>query len=335
MNILFRTSGGKAVGKELGLGHIYRSLNLAHYFTEHKVYFLIEDYGGVKAIFSKLGLDNVFFIDPDSKINEDIKKTISIIKKKKIDITIMDKYKIKNNFVRNIMKYTKTVVISDLKNIDYDADLVVNGFVGYNNSTVLNKFRRTCLIGPKYQILNEKFLKRKYVKKEFDILITFGGLDEKNITELVLKTLLSNKYKLKSKIILGPSIQNRKKFDKYKKENKDKMEIKFGTDNMFKEISTSKLGICSGGITSYEFALMKVPFIIICQVKHQLLTANEWEKKGIAINLGIVNNKTKEKVEECIKQFKQKKLILKSTSLIDGKGGKRVYDNIIKLNFTT
>ena len=45
--------------------------------------------------FSKLGLDNVFFIDPDSKINEDKKKTISIIKKKKIDITIMISIKLK------------------------------------------------------------------------------------------------------------------------------------------------------------------------------------------------------------------------------------------------
>ncbi len=46
--ILFRTSGGK--GKELGLGHIYRSINLASYFKKSNVFFLIEDYGNVKKI---------------------------------------------------------------------------------------------------------------------------------------------------------------------------------------------------------------------------------------------------------------------------------------------
>ena len=41
---------------------------------------------------------------------------------------------------------------------------------------------------------------------------------------------------------------------------------------------------------------MKIPFAIICQVKHQILTAKEWEKKGIAINLGMPNSRLDKKL---------------------------------------
>jgi len=53
LNILFRISGGKAPGKELGYGHVFRSKNLAYFFREHNVWFLLEDYGGVKNILTK------------------------------------------------------------------------------------------------------------------------------------------------------------------------------------------------------------------------------------------------------------------------------------------
>ena len=48
LNILFRVSGGRAPGKELGNGHIFRSMHLAHHFKKHNILFLLEDYGGSK-----------------------------------------------------------------------------------------------------------------------------------------------------------------------------------------------------------------------------------------------------------------------------------------------
>ena len=40
LNILIRVSGGKAPGKEIGYGHVFRSLNLALNFRDHRVLFL-------------------------------------------------------------------------------------------------------------------------------------------------------------------------------------------------------------------------------------------------------------------------------------------------------
>jgi len=65
-----------------------------------------------------------------------------------------------------------------------------------------------------------------------------------------------------------------------------------------KSISEARFGLCAGGITSYEFACLNVPFAIICQVKHQLITAKEWEKQEIARNLGLLTKNTPKKLKD-------------------------------------
>ena len=44
LNILIRTAGGKETNQELGLGHIYRSLNLGKELRPNKINFLLEDF---------------------------------------------------------------------------------------------------------------------------------------------------------------------------------------------------------------------------------------------------------------------------------------------------
>ena len=60
--ILFRTSGGTAYGKELGMGHVYRSINLASHLKKSKIFFLIEDYGSVKQIISQRNFNFLILI---------------------------------------------------------------------------------------------------------------------------------------------------------------------------------------------------------------------------------------------------------------------------------
>ena len=75
---------------------------------------------------------------------------------------------------------------------------------------------------------------------------------------------------------------------------------------MKQEILQSRYGLCSGGITTYEFAACNVPFAIISQVKHQTLTSHEWRKRQIAMDLGLVTNKTKNKLEHFIVDYESK-----------------------------
>ena len=332
--ILFRTSGGTASKMELGLGHVYRCLNLANHFKKQNIFFLMEDYGGIKKVINQKTEKNITILKKNIGTDKDIKKTINVIQEKKIDIIIIDKFNLKLQYLQKIRPYAKTVVISDLNKINFNCDLVINGFIGFKNRIVKNIYGSRCLLGPKYQILNHKFSKKNFrVQKKYDLLVTVGGFDEKNITAIILESIIKFKPKLKTKIILGPATKNNARINTLKKSKPKNIQLVEMTKNMDKEILNSKYGICSGGITTYEFAAFGVPFAIICQVRHQLQTAKQWESKGFALNLGQLSAKTPKKIEKIFKIIqkdglkKQKKLKIN----VDGFGGKRVSNEILNL----
>ena len=334
MKILFRTSGGRAYKKELGLGHVYRCINLASQLKSHELHFLIEDYGGVKKILNSYRFKNISLLKKNVCLYLDIKQTIQYIKSEKINIIIVDKYKVKLKYLSEMRKFVKVVFVSDLKNIEYPADLVVNGFIGFENKIFVNRYDTKCLLGPSYQILNKNYEKRRIIReKKYDLLATFGGFDKSNVIEFLLKILSKYIGKIKIKIILGPATHKSKEIKVLEKKYRIYLKIIQQTYDMQKEISNVKFGICGGGITTYEFASMGVPFAIICQYQHQLITAREWEDRGIAINLGRVNNNLQKNIKNFLDNILYNKIHYKlhQKCIVDGLGAKRVAREILKL----
>jgi UDP-2,4-diacetamido-2,4,6-trideoxy-beta-L-altropyranose hydrolase len=327
--ILFRTSGGRIRKKELGLGHVFRCINLGYQLKSHQIQFLIEDYGSVSPLLHEHGFKKIFNLIPGISINDDIKKTVAHILKNKITILIVDKYGLTNLYVKTLKKIVRVVVISDLKNIEYDSDLVINGFIGFNNKIKTNKFKIKCLLGPKYQILNQQYAKKQHYKKKYDLLITVGGFDANNLLEIILKKISKYEKKIKIKIILGHATKNKSIISKFVTKSNE-ITIINKTNNMKKEISSTKFGICAGGITTYEFAALHIPFAIVCQYKHQIFTANEWHKRKIAKNLGFIQKEPK-KIDLFLNHLIQNKIILNHSNLVDGLGSKRVAMEILHL----
>ena len=331
--ILFRIAGGKAKNKHLGLGHTFRTINLAKELQKtNEVYFLIEDFGGVKKILKKYGFTKIKKIQNDINLLQDVRITTRHSKKIKADLLIVDRYKVKKEFLKRMKNKIKTVVITDLRNIDYQADLLVNGFIGYKNRKFKNKFRTLCVVGPLYQIINSKFMKQKKIKKKYTILATFGGLDEKNVSELIVESVEKYFPLIKLKLIVGPIATKSQKINELRKIYPKNIEVQAGTNNMAKEISQAKFGFCSGGLTTYEFAAKKVPFIVICDDSHQLITAGEWHKKKVGINLGLINKNTKRKIQNILEKIiLSKKISFSNDDFVDGKGVKRVSNEILKI----
>ena len=333
-NILFRISGGQAFGKELGTGHIYRSMNLAKKLISHNIFFLLEDYGNSYQILAKNGFKNIKIIKKEISLNSDIDISKKTIQKNNIDILIIDKFDSNTKkYAKHMHKLIKTIVIPDVNKIDYDVDLVINGFIGYKNSKIKNRFGTRCLLGPKYQILNEQFEKNNSRKKEkFSLLVTFGGFDEHNLLDLFCSRIENFIDKISVKIILGAATKKSKKVRLLELKYPKSVKIINSTNNMKKELSDVEYGLCSGGITTYEFASLGIPFAIICQYKHQLHTAKEWNKKNIALNLGYPNSQTKFRIDNFLEQIISKKINLKTQkSLVDGFGAKRISNEILGL----
>lgn len=328
--ILFRTSGGRTKNKELGLGHVFRCMHLASVLKPNPIHFLIEDYGSVNSILIKKGFKNITNIVPGISVDDDIIKTRFEILKNNIDLLIIDRYGLSKRFVKIMKQIVKVVVISDLKNLDYNADLIVNGFIGFDNKIIKNRFLTRCLIGPRYQILNPNYSKKEKYKKKYDLLITLGGYDANNILEIIIDEIENYIHSMKIKIILGPATVKTKKVKNFEKRNKDKIEIIQTSKNFKKDIGSTKFGICAAGITSYEFSSLKVPFAIICQYPHQSITAKEWSKRKYAINLGFIQNNN-QKLQILLKKLHDNTIKLNSNFLVDGLGSKRISKEILKL----
>ena len=333
LKILFRTYGGKVKNKQTGLGHIFRCINLSYHLKQHgEIHFLVEDYGGVKKILNQYGFKKFSPLEKNISLASDIKQTIQYINENKIDVLIIDKHKTNTKYLKELKNFVKTVIISDLKNVELPVDILVNGYVGLKNRKYKNKYNSLCLVGPSYQILNHKFsnhLKRN--RKKYDILVTFGGLDEKGISDIFLDSLNEYVPKLKIKIILGPIAEKSKKVSEFSKKYSKNIEFIQETKDMHKEISNSKFGFTTGGVTTYEFASMNVPFAVICDDLHQIPTAREWAKKNVALNLGLLNSRTSKKIKKVIVDIAENKInYISNTSVVDGLGAKRVSSEILK-----
>jgi UDP-2,4-diacetamido-2,4,6-trideoxy-beta-L-altropyranose hydrolase len=332
LKILFITAGGKAKGKQLGLGHIFRTIHLAKQFKKSEVLFLIQDFGGVKNIFYENGFKkNIFSNSTKISLKNDIKNTKELICKQKIDIVVVDKYNINKIFIKSLKKFAKVVIIRDLFEINFSADMIINGFIGFQNTITENQYGVKCILGPKYQILNQKCSEKEEIEKKIDLLVTFGGFDEKNIALKVLELLPNYLRRIKVKIILGPVAKNYSNFKRLEKKFPQNLKIIQKTSNMCLEIKQARFGLCSGGLTTYEFNSAKTPFAIICDEKHQLITAKEWEKRQIAINMGLIGKKTNSKITKFLDGIIFNDFNQSRKKVVDGNGAKRVAYQIKKL----
>lgn len=332
LKILFKTAGGKAMNKELGLGHVYRIINLAKQMEFHEVYFLLEDYGGAKSIFKNNHFENIFILKEGINLKDDIIESKKLIEKLGCQILVIDKFGLNNNYLNSLRNFIKIVVISDLDYVDFKADLLVNGFIGFKNAEIKNRYDSRCLIGPKFQILNKKFEVKNKIRKKYDLIASFGGYDEMHICDILLKSLEYYLPKIKAKIVIGNATKKTPIIRKFERKYSKYVSIVKTSKNFHKDIYQSKYGLCSGGITSYEYASSGIPFGIICQVKHQLKTAKIWEKKCTAQNLGLVGHHTSKKINIFLKHVINRELpyTYKKSNLVDGLGGKRVATEILK-----
>jgi len=308
LNILICTAGGRAPGKELGFGHIYRCLNLGMRLKPNKIYFLVEDYGNVKQVIRKKGFKKIYSLPKGIDVKTEIMKTLQFIKKEKIDLLILDKYNLSLKLIKELNKSLKIVIFSDLEKFDFPGNLVINGFVGFKDQIINNKYGVKTLLGPSYQVVTKGSSKKNSKNPKYDLLATFGGFDENNIIELLLNQLTKFGRKINCKIILGPGTIKSKKISLVESKLGKSVTIINQTKNMIEEIRNTKYGLCSGGITTYEFASHGIPFGILCQVKHQLKTAREWEKLNLATNLGLVNKKSDKKIESFLNIVLMKKI---------------------------
>lgn len=311
---------------EIGTSHIYRCLTLASKLIFHDVVFvlnsnyelgvnIIRSYGYNHVLYNNSSeiMDTLHRIGADMVINDVLDTSMEYISA------------LKNNgfYVVNFQDLGPGIEIADLVfnafyEYDYDAD---NVFTGHQ-----------------YYLLRDEFYLQqpKIVTDEVkNVLITFGGVDINNLTEKVLKALVSTGFSKYINVVLGVGYPNKEEIiDRYSMYNN--VIVHENVNSISELMVKADIIFTSGSGTMYEACSLGVPSIVLCDNERDLNNAFGNFENGF-INLGLGTEVSEEDIinnfNELKDNFELRDEINRKMLAVDLKHG---FENVwskIKVNF--
>ncbi|RUO65932.1 CMP-N-acetylneuraminic acid synthetase [Pseudidiomarina planktonica] len=316
---------------EIGLGHAYRCVMLAHELVRYEIEFVCEESSVLAANYIRR-FNYAVHTCKDNRLTETAVDCNP-------DLVINDILDTKESEVIPFRDRDIPVVnFEDLGPGSYYADMVINAL--YPVSDQPNNY----FSGPEYFCLRDEFLyvPNRLQKKEVEsLLITFGGVDEGNVTLQCLSALSKrlNEFKcLKVDVVVGPGYQYKKQLDDYIKHNElNNVSYTDSTSRISDFMIKADMAITSGGRTVLELASLNIPTIVICQNQRELTHSFASESNGI-INLGIRTELTDdvlvEAVESLLRDTEKRNILVERQAAMDLTKGKerviKMLTNLIK-----
>jgi UDP-2,4-diacetamido-2,4,6-trideoxy-beta-L-altropyranose hydrolase len=249
----------------IGTGHIKRCLTLAkHILAKHeKVSFIINKNEYAIELLKQNHIP--YYIDDNvSNIPDNFFKYLFLDVYDGFDDDKLAKEKLRLSKISiGISDYFK---FFDLK---CDISIFTNGAITQGNFSFDN-----CIIGAQYLIAESDFynFKRPYKGHIKNILITFGGYDPFNVTQIVLNSILysSQRFeKLKFNILLGPMYLFEIELIESLQKSNLQFEIYKNVKNIISLYKENDFVITAGGNTFYEISIMGIPSLVISQNARQ------------------------------------------------------------------
>lgn len=324
MKVLILTEGGR----DTGFGHTARCLSLYQAFEEKKISFdfLVNGDESIKDL-----LKGVKY-----KIFNWLKEKDRLFKiTKNMDIVIIDSYLADMSFYNKISESVKApVYFDDTKRLDYPRGVVVNGSVYAERIDYPEKNRVRYLLGTEYMPLRRAFWKipKKHIRKKMrDILITFGGMNHSDLAKKTLK-YLSKEFPDFTYHIISPSpgLLGRRLYG-----SSARIYNNLSAHDFISLMLKCDIAISAGGHTLYEMARIGIPVAGICLAENQERNLNGWQKAGFLMYAGQENDAVLLKrltaaINNLIpynERFEKSNL---GREYIDGKGAKRIINNLIR-----
>ncbi|WP_298440716.1 glycosyltransferase [uncultured Ferrimonas sp.] len=305
---------------EVGLGHAYRSLLLANEMVTSRVTFLLEKRSELAAKYINNYNYQVVMCE-----NGELLRTLSSMNP---DLIVNDILDTSEEYMTELSKLgCKIVNFEDSSLASKKADLVINALYPQQNST------GTVLTGEKYFCLRDEFIYLDKVKRKNRVervLITFGGVDEGNVTHRVLEIISSycKSKNIEVDVVIGPGYKYKDSIDFIRDTH---INIVSQTNSISEYMSNADLAITSGGRTVLELASIEIPTIVICQNQRETTHTFASEKNGV-LNLGHRDSVSDSNILSCfielVENSDKRQEISNLLSQLDLRNGKK---RVIKL----
>ena len=151
--------------------------------------------------------------------------------------------------------------------------------------------RSKMLIGPRYAILRDEFLRwrglRKPVPEARHLLLGFGGGDDRGACLLCLEALKLAGIEFTADVAVGGLNPRQHDIGAWiNKHGAGEIKLHVDTSHMAELMARCDLAIIAGGMTSFEAAALGTPAIIVQIADNQRRNAEAWQAMGVAVNLG-------------------------------------------------
>jgi len=353
--ILFRVD----FSNQFGGGHLKRCLTISSSLSRNfKKYLIIEvkrknEIFLAKKIIKGYGINSnniKFFYDfaPSKEIKFLEKKFFH----KKINFIVLDFsnlgkikkiHKIKK-YISKLNIFTKKIFLIDSlgkeqlsRNNLFKIDSLITPYAGSEKNRIYSKH----FYGGKYFVLNTKKKRHKRkIKQPKKVLITAGQTDPKKVTNKILGSLYKYKNYFKSlefKVIIGNGFEAEyiKKLNIYKNQKDLNFIFIKNSKDISQHLRGSDIGICTTGLTKYELCYYGVYPIIIAIDQTSHILQKRFDRFKCSDYIGISSQITGLKIIHGVlralrNRNLRKDFLKRGSKLIDGNGGKRITNTIIK-----
>ncbi len=336
MNLLFRTDASL----KMGTGHVMRCIALAQAMQDaggRAAFALAESTAGIQAKLAEESCD-VLPISAEAGGEDDSGQCITLARQQGADWIIVDGYQFGDAYQRALKTAGfKVLFLDDYGHAaHYSADLVLNQNAQAQATESLYAVREPytqLLLGTEYCLLRREFSSWRGWKREIapvgrKVLVTMGGSDPDNVTEIVI-TALQRLPNVEATVVVGGSNPHFDGLQRLAAHGGAKPRLLQSVAHMPELMAAADVAVSGAGSTCWEMCLLQLPMMLIDLADNQKPIASALNRLGAAIHLGAAGNVTTDKiakrVEDLLASAAERAVLSERCGrLVDGRGAERV-----------
>jgi UDP-2,4-diacetamido-2,4,6-trideoxy-beta-L-altropyranose hydrolase len=318
---------------DIGIGHIMRSMILAKEMQKRgkEIFFICR---GLSSTLSRSILDQGFQLEslPDHRVagryirlkgpsaspsnspekfpQSDLIDTVAALTRIRPYLLVVDHFGIDAKWEKEIRRLIslRIAVIDGQRNRTHDCDILIDpnySIDGIDGWKCLVPLHCELFVGPQFAFLRPEF----YVEHENikirngrvnNFLVSFGGSDKYNATEMVLRAVKEiNLTNLMTHVIIGSQNPWKSRIVKICRERK-RIDCYIDPENVASIMAKADLAIGSGGIMTWERCFLGVPSILMSIAKNEEINCRTLSHAEAAIYVGRVARNSVDSIKNAI-----------------------------------
>ena len=315
-----------------GMGHVFRSLMLAHEIANHKVFFVCTKE-------SELAASNIAARDYKT-----------VIQRGELweDVLALGPDLVINDMLDTSRDYMERLKAAGIPVVNFEdegpgaalADQVVNALYEEGKGDGARENPRF-FYGHRYFCLRDEFIQAEqnaFRPEPKCVLVTFGGTDMPDYTRQTLNVVepLCRERGIAVRVVTGPGYAHRDELVRHIEElGNPLIRFEYATNVMSRMMEGVDLAVCSAGRTVYELAHMRIPSIVLAQHEREARHTFARADHGFAY-MGVMRRFNAERLHKVFTQLidepqRRQRLYERQTRIHFEQNKAKVVSGILKL----